>query len=268
MGGKAREYKYIKPLVDLTGVNKIVEPFCGSAAISYAYFKDGFNGDFYLNDNDRELINFYNDIQQNGSDKYIKHARDIMDNDFTKAKHDNIIKEYKKTPTLDGFYYYNKCYNFRKGVYPDPALCKTNVTPGMYDEIDKFYKSPRVHYSCKDYMNTFEQFKDDEKALLFLDPPYFKSCNSTYSEFDGSNVTDDGIYIDKTQMYIDIRTLLKTAECRVIMIINSNALLNDLYCGFIGSEYGKMYNSTQIKTKSKGGQKHKTTHMIVTNMTA
>ena len=134
----------------------------------------------------------------------------------------------------------------------------------MYDEIDKLYRSPRVHYSCQDYKTIFEQFKDDEKALLFLDPPYFNSFNAKYSDFDGACITEDGMRIDNTRMYVDILNLLKSAKCRVIMIINKSALLDELYRDFIGEQYDKIYSLTH-KSKT-GNKKHSTGHMVVTNI--
>ena len=265
MGGKAREYKYIKPLIKFADVDKIVEPFCGSAAMSYACFKDGFTGEYFLNDNDRELIGFLNDVKQNGSAKYVEHALNIMSNEFTKEKHDNVIKQYKQAKTLEGFFYYNKVYNFRKGLYPDPAVRAVIISPGMYNEIDKFYRNDRVKYSCNDYRAIFEQFKDDEKALLFLDPPYFSSFNSKYSDFSGTSAEADGTLKDNTQMYVDIANYLKTAKCKIIMIINSNAIVNELYRDFIGEQYTKQYNLTQ-KVKQGKGIKNKTGHMVVTNI--
>jgi len=54
-------------LIKLLGISKderlsIVEPFCGTSAMSYAIYKQfpGYDLNFYLNDIDEELIAVYN----------------------------------------------------------------------------------------------------------------------------------------------------------------------------------------------------------------
>jgi site-specific DNA-adenine methylase len=57
IGNKRNEYKFIEDKFNFDGIENIIEPFCGSAAISFNIWlkhKDRFN--YYINDNAKDLI--------------------------------------------------------------------------------------------------------------------------------------------------------------------------------------------------------------------
>lgn len=56
-------------------------------------------------------------------------------------------------------------------------------------------------------------------------------------------------------MYIDIYNMLCSAKCKILLIINKNAITEHIYKDFIKSEYLKQY---QIS-------KHKSGHLICAN---
>jgi site-specific DNA-adenine methylase len=61
LGNKRNESQYFLKHVNFDNVSNIIEPFCGSSAISFAIWlehKDKFN--YYLNDSDEKLIEVYN----------------------------------------------------------------------------------------------------------------------------------------------------------------------------------------------------------------
>ena len=60
------------------------------------------------------------------------------------------------------------------------------------------------------YRDIFEQYEFNDKAFLFLDPPYLLSENSTYIQQDDEK--------DMTSILIDIFEFLKTCTCKVMLI--------------------------------------------------
>ncbi len=58
---------------------------------------------------------------------------------------------------------------------------------------------------------------------------------------------------------------IRTAKCKIILVINHNSLLIELYKPWIKLIYDKKYMGSQKSYKIEGNQKRKTKHMIVTN---
>ena len=56
-------------------------------------------------------------------------------------------------------------------------------------------------------------------------------------------------------MYVVIKKYLETAKCKVMLVINSNAIIKYLFKDFIKLEYNKTYSTTKNKTK----------HLVITN---
>ena len=119
------------------------------------------------------------------------------------------------------------------GVYPMNR--SFNLRHETYKELDNFFQSKQLRVSNKDYQEIFEKYKDNEKALLFLDPPYFLSDNSGYYakgiEFGGQK-RDKKQFEDPTKAYPIIRRYMKKAKCKVIMIINECSLLKEYFKKF------------------------------------
>ena len=102
-------------------------------------------------------------------------------------------------------------------------------------------------FTNEDYINIFNKYKNDEKAFIFIDPPYLFSDNSRYFP--------QNEFKDMTSIIIDILELLKTAKCKVMLIINKLNILEYLFKDFIRGEYIKTYSLTKKKMK----------HLIITN---
>ena len=59
-GNKRQEADTLINLINFNNIENIIEPFCGTSALSFTIwkkYKNKFN--YYLNDNDEELINIY-----------------------------------------------------------------------------------------------------------------------------------------------------------------------------------------------------------------
>lgn len=247
-GNKRTEYKYIKNLVENTNFKLFVEPFCGTCSTSYNVFL--FNKDikFHINDSDKMHIRFLEDIKLNGHAKYFNLVREM---DISPEFHKHMIENYKKYPNnLLFYFYYNKVYDIRKGLYPARGIkFKEMKSYIIYDSLFKISKITDL-----DYMEILEIYRDNKDALLYLDPPYFDSCNVTYSQYNKNNNTN---YVtDNTGIYINIINFMRSCKCYFIMIINDNAIMRYIFKDFIVMDYNKMYSQTKKKTK----------HIIISNI--
>ncbi len=63
-GNKRNEFKYLNNIIDnIDNYDTIIEPFCGSSAISFNIWLKYPNKKFIINDNDKDLIKVYNLIK-------------------------------------------------------------------------------------------------------------------------------------------------------------------------------------------------------------
>lgn len=267
-GNKRTEIKHfsdvITKLIAKKEINTIVEPFCGSCALSLDLFvkKALKTLTYHMNDRDDHLISFFYDVKDNTCKKYIDYCNDY-NKEFTCEKWKAQIKKYHKEPyePLNYFYFHAFEYESRDPKFYDekPSIRKT-LKFENYKDTDEFFKKATL--TCQDFRLIFEKYKDNANALLFLDPPYLDSCNKSYIGFEV--VQDEtGRLIDNTKIYIDILNFFKEAKCKIIMILNDNAIIRHLYGPWIKRSYGKTYMSG---SSGKGKHKRNTDHLIISNI--
>ena len=239
IGSKQNDIKFFNHLLPLE-VDTVVEPFGGSFAVIKFFYKDINKYKFHINDFDKDLyyiythfkeylqafdiINeFYNKLEGYNYEKGIKIKAYIDE-----LKINDIIKEYIKTNFI-----------FRGNMFETPKNKN-------YDENERNILINSL-FTNEDYINIFNKYKNDEKAFIFIDPPYLFSDNSGYFP---QNENKDATYI-----LIDILELLKNAKCKVMLIINKLNILEYLFKDFIRGEYIRIYQNTKKKMK----------HLIITN---
>lgn len=247
LGSKIRDNKNYKDfLPDEKKINKVVEPFCGSFGLIRDIYKDSKHKK-YINDINTDLFNYLNFIKNESSENiysYIQYYNDLI-KDNKKHETHKKYKLYGDEKKISSFTHYFSCSMFSARFH---RCYNTSI-----DEIENFKKLiKKCNISNKNYFDFIEQFKNDKKAFIYLDPPYFDSCN-TYYITDIHNKTDK--IIDNTKMYIDILDFLKNYKCHIMLIINKNAITEYIYKDFIKGEYEKIYTIRQKKTK----------HLIITN---
>ncbi len=65
--------------------------------------------------------------------------------------------------------------------------------------------------TCKDWKEIMEEYKDNEKAFIYLDPPYLNSFHNNYNQYNFSS-DENNIIIDNTKIYIDILKYLENSN--------------------------------------------------------
>ena len=261
---KPKELKlFDKYIGDINRFDKIIEPFCGHFGFSMYHYKN-FKGEFVLNDLNKIIIDIFKDVKEGKLKEYV-----------------DILEEFRKNRTYKGKYYKNE-FEERKRIFlnnkelgkdldlnnkKDFVLFKKfNYMSCMFKIIESPIKYEafeyledilkRVTLTTEDYKECINKYKDDEKALIYLDPPYLNSYNKNYN-YSKNKTNEQKEIIDYTQIYIDILKLLqdKTIKATFFFSLNKNAITEYIYKDFILEEYNKIYQTT----------KHKETVLIISN---
>lgn len=174
-GGKAYLVPTIKEYFNKTNCNRVVEPFCGSAAISF-----GLNNSVpkLINDINLLLINFF---------KYLKYGllikniniENTKENYYVNRKlfnNDLISESINLNINAQLFYYLNRhCYN---GLFRVNKKNEFNVPYGKYKSpiflTDLTHYVPKIDnwtITCGDFSNISIQ----EKDFVYIDSPYVES---------------------------------------------------------------------------------------------
>jgi site-specific DNA-adenine methylase len=182
-GNKRQEFKYIHDTIknNINDINIIVEPYCGSCAVSYnlsVLYPGKF--EYIINDNNKLLIELINiskdDIKYN---KLIDDVEKYFIKCNTKEKYDNI---YKTDKSLEAYIFFNIYYAIRAGFYP------LNKQINQVSRIKllrncpflNFIRTEKIKILCDDAINVIETYKNNDNTLIFLDPPYLSVCNGFY----------------------------------------------------------------------------------------
>lgn len=235
--------------------NKVIEPFCGSCAVSFYLNKES-----VLNDINNDLIKLLKLQRDEDLNKFhikvLNYYDTIKDLDIKEIRND--INKNKENDKIKLYFHYKflRYLNFNtKDRIKLPKTTKKII------KFSNFLK--KCELLNKDYIEVFKKYGDDENNFIFLDPPYFQSCNSYYSNAPTNSNFKDGLKeIDDTKIFIDILELLKK-KCKVMLIINDNYITRYLYKDYIKEKYLKKY-SNNIKINDKYFKKY-ASHLIVTN---
>jgi len=227
----------------------IVEPFCGSAALSFSQDKD-----FIINDASEEMINFY-EVLQFRTDEFINNLKKL---DSTLKDKDRYLKmrELDRLPnfldicsTMDRavrYYYiirsgFNGLYRVNSSVYcntPFGDRCYTTDGPALCAAAE------HLREYCNDYCSL--QFDDDrilsivdspEGTFILIDPPYQDGDDGkhVYQEYTTDKINEE-FYV-RLDKYLDM--------------LNSKGykfLLTNTYCRFITERFSR-FNVDKVSTK-------------------
>ena len=230
------DIKFFKHLLP-QDLKTIIEPFCGTCAVSRICFPDSDIYEYHFNDLDEEVYFIMNNLKE-----YVRRKNEVVEEYINDYKSKGIqSKEYikimkERTSSIDK---YLLKFNIVWGYIF--KLSKTRINPNDYLIFEKATKTN------KDYKEIMEKYKDDEKAFIFLDPPYLFSNNSAYNPQEDES--------DMTEIIIYTLDYLKTCKCKVMLIINKLYILEFLFNDYIEGEYDKKYQLGKKKSK----------HLIITN---
>lgn len=193
-GGKSREIKTIAGLLPSFS-GKIIEPFCGGAAVAFHYERQS-----VLSDVNRDIINLYQVVASDRYDElqmrvdYIKTLEhDDLETEFYAAR-EGINQPWDCVDPLQRALSYiivrQLCFS---GMERYNANGEFNVPFGHYQRFScalerrhhEFLRAAQVKF-C-DFAETIESAADDD--FIFIDPPYLERLG--YAAGDGSDGLHD-----------------------------------------------------------------------------
>jgi len=248
IGSKRTDIKFFE-LYFPNDIKTICEPFSGSSYVSLYLYSKNDKIKTIINDNDNNLIKYYQQMKNNSIEQ-IENYNNLVETINDKIKYKNFKDNYLNSKLNDNllashYLFYNKFHGTRIGLYPNKKINKLNID--KYKIYFEWIKN--IIIFNLDYTEIFNKYKNDKDMFLFIDPPYLSSYNAYYDLF------SKDIGQDNTKMFIDILSLLKTAKCKIMLIINKNALTDFIYKDFIKGSYDRIYQFT----------KKKAIHLIITN---
>ena len=237
-GNKREEVEIIyKNLLDnfnLDDIETIIEPYCGSSALSY-YISTMHPKKFkyILNDNNTELIELYKILLD--KDKLKKFVDDvnnkcfINDNFIDKETYKNIVKG----KDILSWFIKNKFYDINYGMYPlNKKNKKLQIELLEKCPIVNFLRTENITFSNIDALELIKKNNND-KTLILCDPPYLNTCNEYYQN------KDINIY----EWLYNNKYILKNC----IFILENMWIIKLLFKGDNVITYEKKYNNAKKK---------------------
>lgn len=232
-------YEQIKDLIENKNITTIVEPYCGSSAFSY-YLSTLYPNKFkyILNDNDKNLIDLYKIMK----DKKKRKKFEVKINDLAKTiTSKDIYNDIRNKNTLESYYLTRKIYSIRPGLFNLNYKYK-EILFNEYPIIE-FLENEDVEIFNDDALQIINKYKDNQNALIFLDPPYLALCNDFYSNKD-VNIYEH-LYFNK----------IHNMKSLIVLVLEKIWIIELLFNDYKIKEYNKLYQTT----------KKKTIHIIITN---
>ena len=241
-GNKRKECQNIYESIKdkLSSVDTIVEPFCGSSAVSFYISKlHPKHYKYVLNDNNKHLIELYKIASSKRKlKKFIEEIETLVE-DITKDVYIKLVKE----DNVQSWFIKNKIYNIRPGFFPTNIKIKQDFSDLEDCPIIHFLRTEKITFTNIDAKETLVKYKDNKKAFIFLDPPYLDSCNDFYAD------SNTNIY---EYLYNNKITAMRS---KVLLCLEDNWIIRLLFNGDVKSSYDKKYEISKKKTR----------HMIIAN---
>lgn len=221
--------KYLPKADDIT---TMAEPFAGTFSVlrnKYPTVNTLICADNDLRFQER-LKNIFNDL-----DDYTKEKKRI--NDIIDEKNKRISAKDFNELLINNKYFITEDFNNKGIVRKLTDQYDYNELKSVYDRITWF----------NDFREVLDLLKDNEKAFVFLDPPYFMSHNTTYY---GIKLSENDQEIkDNTSFYIDILNYFKTSKCKIMMIVNRSEIMKYLFNDYYKDDYKITYSISKNKER-------------------
>lgn len=174
-GNKRREVDDIVQNTPLNNVTTIVEPYCGTSALScYLSILHPNRFVYHLNDNDSKLIELYEILKDPIKTKQLEDDYNECIKDMTKEKYHSIID----SGAMLGYILARKHYYMRVGAYSTTR----QPTKGSFINsiIVKFLQTENVKITNIDGESVMKDYISQSDTIIYLDPPYLKTSNKAY----------------------------------------------------------------------------------------
>jgi site-specific DNA-adenine methylase len=216
----------------------IIEPFCGTSALSfYIYGKEKEkNLKYVLNDNNKYLIELYNLCRDEEKfkkfhDDLIKLHKKITD----KIEYSKVFK--KMNDDLLSYIYCHKVFTLKPGLCPLDITSDKDFKTFINAPIIDFIRNADITFHNIEGIECYNKYKDNKKAIIFLDPPYLSSYNSFYQ------IPDCNIY-----EYLYNNNINKE-KAKIFLCLENNWIIRLLFKKNKKVVYDKIYKMNRRKTE-------------------
>jgi site-specific DNA-adenine methylase len=257
-GSKRAENVEIESLVmdNIGTCNKVVEVFGGSLAFSrWMYSKMGNKLTYLCSDADKDLVHFCNTfpgLKERVTECVIQKTKELYSSplpgmslreyfqstpttNFDKLVHYLVVR--KNSGCLIGF--------FRKTPCKFTKFSKETV------KTDDFFINGTI-YKEQDFTTYLEQVKNDESAMVYLDPPYLEKNNSFY------------VSKDLKRIFPYLNEWMNTCKCKFVLVHSKCDYLDTILSETDGKF--RLWKTYDKNYKVAKDVKKNTIHYVITNM--
>ena len=223
-GNKFNEYRDFKDYIKYDNIKNIIEPFCGTASISFKIWEEyGDKFNYYINDKNEDILKYFEFHKKTNLNEFIDQFN------IDKRQYDT---QDKITVLYNEWCIYKDTYKYiilKKLTYMSLKMLRRDIKDRREYQIwetkskvnkhqmkfQEFLNSPNVFITNNDWKECYNKYKDDNANLIIFDPPYVKSNNTNYNEdCRGLNVYENlnDINKDKAQSYFILEDIEETKE--------------------------------------------------------
>jgi len=193
-GNKRQEVEGLYKHLLLDEIDTIVEPFMGTAAMSYYIStQHPLRYRYILSDIDPMLVALYRAMMDPVLADQLNQEVNAMIDEFNAYTSDAPRKIWytaqSKQNTLASYVFSHKYHSIRCGLYPMMNRLR-QIAP--FDltaaPIYQFLTTENVTLMEQDAIEAIKAHRDEPRTLLLLDPPYISTCNDFYSSERNMNI--------------------------------------------------------------------------------
>lgn len=221
-GNKFNEYQKFKDYIHYDNIKNIIEPFCGTASISFRIWLEyGNKFNYYINDKNKQILDYFEFHKKTNLNEFIEkfnidkrqyNTKNKITELYDKWCIDKDTYKYILLSKLTFMSFKQICID--KHIKNQRYSSKSKINKYQM-KFQEFLNSPNVFISNDDWEECYNKYKDDNTNLIILDPPYIKSNNTYYNEDCRSlDVYDDLDYIknNKAKSCFILEDIEKTKE--------------------------------------------------------
>lgn len=239
-GNKRNEAESFYNLIDFKGIDTIVEPFCGTSAISYYISTKKQGLKYILNDNDEYLKMMFDILRDDEKiNEFENMINSIKPTIMNKEAYQKYLKDNKDNKNIYAWFIKHFYYTIRPGIYPlrDEKTVFNKKIDLKSCPIYEFYNNNDVEFYDEDAIDIYEKYNNKKNCLIFLDPPYIDTCNDSYEKAN-LNIYEY-LYYNK----------FNKCKAKIYLILEDNWIIKLIFNNFIIEENNKTYQTNKKKTK-------------------
>ncbi len=257
-GGKTIFLPIFQKVCLKNNIKTFIEPYCGGGGLSLSLIANKVVDKVIIGDSDPLVASFWNQILKNNIDilttKILNTNINIETYLEQKEIYDNF-KSGKRYSQIDLAY----CFLFRNrtnraglikagpiGGYlqnnPDydvkVRFNKENIINKII-RINSYYKKKKIKFKRLDSLLTLEKYRKTERALFYLDPPYFKEGKNLYDSF----------YKEEDHLELNKKIIKLKSKINFILSYDDSEKIKNMYKSFKSVKISKLSHAANAKTQ-------------------